>query len=126
MIDLQDILHMQNASIEDFGGEKGIRDPELLASALARPFQTFDGSELYPSVIEKAGALAESLIVNHPFVDGNKRIGFLAMFALLQEHAIVFSASEVELYDFIIRISTGALNITEIITWIRVHTKEER
>lgn len=126
MISIQDILHMQNASIEDYGGEKGERDPALLASALARPFQTFDGSELYPSAIEKAGALAESLIVNHPFVDGNKRIGFLAMFALLQEHAIVFTAGEAELYDFIILISTGKLNITEITTWIQAHTKEER
>lgn len=122
MISLDDILKLHNASIQDYGGTPGIRDAGLLASALARPFQTFDRKELYPTPIEKAAAIGESLIVNHPFIDGNKRIGVLTLFALLQEYKILLTAPAHDLYDFVIDMSTGVIHFEEIVDWLRLHT----
>lgn len=79
MITLHEILEYHTLSIKRFGGSDGVRDMGSLESAVARPFQTFDGAEFYATTIEKASAIGESLIVNHPFVDGNKRTGALAI-----------------------------------------------
>ena len=88
MILLKDILNLHKLSIEEYGGSDGLRDTDLLESAIARPFQTFNGKDLYPSIFEKAAALGESIIINHPFIDGNKRTGTIAMIALLQENGL--------------------------------------
>ena len=77
MILINDVLKLHEASINDFGGANGIRDLGLLESAIARPFQTFGGEYLYLTAFEKAAALGESLIINHPFLDGNKRTGII-------------------------------------------------
>ena len=69
MILLEDILNLHKYSIQKYGGSEGLRDSGLLESAIARPFQTFGGEDLYPSVFEKAAALGESLIINHPFIE---------------------------------------------------------
>ena len=82
MISVQQALQIHTIAIEKFGGADGIRDLNGLESALARPFQTFDAMDLYPSSFEKAAAIGESIIVNHPFIDGNKRTGYLMMEAL--------------------------------------------
>ena len=79
MILLDDILALHKKSIGDYGGAQGIRDSGLLESAIARPFQTFEEKDLYPTFYEKTAALDESLIKNHPFIDGNKRTGMTAM-----------------------------------------------
>jgi death on curing protein len=68
MILKADILKLHELSIKKYGGSQGIRDEGLLDSAIARPFQTFDGLDLYFSTIEKAAAIAESIIINHPFI----------------------------------------------------------
>ena len=75
MINIELVISLHGILIEKFGGSKGIRDYNALESAIARPFMTFDKEDLYPSPIEKAAALIESLISNDPFIDGNKRIG---------------------------------------------------
>ena len=72
MILLEEVLLLHEFSIKDFGGASGIRNIGLLESAIARPFQTFGGEDLYPSPFDKAAAIGESLIENHPFIDGNK------------------------------------------------------
>lgn len=77
MISVKDVFIIHNEVIKRFGGSFGVRDQDALESALARPFQSFGGEEFYPTSIEKATAIGESLIKNHPFIDGNKRIGFL-------------------------------------------------
>src|SRR5690349_1658245 len=74
---------VHNILIEQFGGALGLRDSGALASALSRPFQTFEGKELYPTPIQKAASLIESILSNHPFVDGNKRTGYVLMRLLL-------------------------------------------
>ncbi len=75
MIGISDVELIHQILIEKFGGSHGIRDKKMLESALARPFQTFDEKDLYQSPIEKAAALLESILINHLFIDGNKRIG---------------------------------------------------
>jgi death-on-curing protein len=122
MILIEDILNLHELSIKFYGGSSGVRDMGLLESAVARPFQTFGGEDLYPTIFEKAAALGESLIINHPFVDGNKRTGFLAMASLLQECGYKFTASEEDAYDATIDISTGKKAFGEIAKWLKQHS----
>ena len=117
------ILKLHELSIEKYGGLQGIRDEGLLDSAIARTFQTFEGVDLYFSTIEKAAAIAQSIISNHPFIDGNKRTGFLAMLALLKVGNINLIASEESAYQFMISISTGEIKFDEIIEWLKKNTK---
>lgn len=119
MISFDDILSLHEMSISDYGGSKGLRDKGLLESAIARPFQTFGGEYLYPSVVEKAAAIMESIIVNHPFVDGNKRTGVLAAITLLLEYSISLNASEEALYNFVIDVSTGKAKYDDIVKWLK-------
>lgn len=91
----------------------------LLESAIARPFQKFDGIDLYPTFFEKIAALAKSLRTNHPFVDGNKRTGMAAMYALLLENDTRLTASPDELYSLIIKISTSSISFEEIVSWLK-------
>ena len=126
MIDIADILLLHEKSIDDFGGSHGIRDIGLLEAALARPFQTFGGADLYPTIIEKAAALGESLIKNHPFVDGNKRTGLLAMLSFLIENQYLPKAEPDSLYNFVIEISTGTLSFDEIVAWLKTNTQEKQ
>ena len=72
MIELRDALNIHDILIDKFGGSRGVRDLGLLESALHRPFATFENQELYPSPIDKAAAVLESILINHPFIDGNK------------------------------------------------------
>lgn len=83
MISLDDAIRIHEILIEKFGGANGIRDKKLLESALNRPYHTFESKELYTTVTKKASAIIESIITNHPFIDGNKRFGYVAMKLLL-------------------------------------------
>ena len=73
MIELRDVLNIHNILIDKFGGSKGVRDQDSLESAIHRPFATFDNQDLYPTPADKSAAILESILINHPFVDGNKR-----------------------------------------------------
>ena len=122
MILLEDILMLHKFSIEKYGGSHGLRDSGLLESAIARPFQSFGGEDLYPSIFEKAAALGESLIINHPFIDGNKRTGTVAMIALLEENGLRLSIDQDDLYNFVVSISTGEKKFEEIVEWLKENT----
>ncbi len=76
-LNFQEVLELYNRIIEQSGGSAGIANLGSLESALAQPTMTFGGEELYPTIVEKASALSFSLIKNHPFIDGNKRIGII-------------------------------------------------
>ena len=119
MISKEEILRLHHLSISRYGGADGIRDEGLLESAITRSYQTFGGEDLYLTTYEKAGAIMESIIINHPFVDGNKRTGFLAMFALLQRGSIKLISSDKDIYSFIISISTGEIKFDDIVNWLK-------
>jgi len=119
MISIEDVKKIHKILIEQFGGVHGVRDAMALESALNRPFQTFDGNELYPSVLEKASALVQSMLVNHPFVDGNKRTGYTLLRLYLLKHGLDITASPDNKYEFIINIASGVFNYDDTLTWLR-------
>ena len=119
MISLKLAKELNEIIAKASGGSAGIRDEGSLLSALNRPFQTFDGQDLYPTALEKSAAIVESIIINHPFIDGNKRMGYAFMRLLLSEEGYELKASENETYNFIISIAEGKMNSEEIINWIK-------
>ena len=123
MITIKNILRLHELSIITYGGSQGIRDQGLMESAIARPYQTFGGEDLYPTVFEKAAALTESIIINHPFIDGNKRTGFLAMLIILEIGNLKITASNDATYNFTIQISTGEMKFEEILIWLKNNTE---
>ena len=123
MISEKEALEIHAILIERFGGSKGVRDKELLDSALNRPFQTFDGQELYSTTIEKAAAILESIVKNHPFVDGNKRTGYvLSRLMLMNEQLDIYTEQE-QKYQFVISISTGELSFDQIKEWLEKNSR---
>src|ERR1700694_4937727 len=102
MIDFKKAIYIHNVLIDDFGGSKGIRDLGGLEAALYRPYATFDQQDLYSTPIEKASAIFESIIINHPFIDGNKRTAYALMRLTLIESNFDIMASQNEKYEFAI------------------------
>jgi death-on-curing protein len=127
MIDLKTAESIHNILIDKFGGSKGIRDIGALQAVLARPYATFDQNDLYPTSIDKASALFESIIINHPFVDGNKRISYVLMRIILLHDNLDIVASQSEKYNFVISASKGESRYDEIKQWLKDHivTKNE-
>ena len=118
MISIKQAEHIHDTLIERFGGFKGIRDQNALIAALSRPFQTFDGKELYPSPLQKAAAVIESILKNHPFVDGNKRTGYVLMRLLLISNNYDIKADQKDKYNFVIKIASGKSNFNDIVYWL--------
>ena len=118
MITLEDALYMHHESIREFGGSSGIRDEGLLLAALSRPFQTFDQQDLYETPIDKAAAIFESLIINHPFMDGNKRTAYILMRTLLIVYDYDIMAFDNERYKMTIAASSGEIRFDEIKQWL--------
>ena len=126
MIQVTEVEQLHKLLIDNFGGSQGVRDREALASALLRPFQTFDGRDLYPSIIEKAASLIESILINHPFIDGNKRTGYFLLRLYLIYHHIDITASLDNRYEFVINIASGILKFDGIVAWLRTNTEEKK
>ena len=122
MISRYEAEQVHNILIQQFGGGKGIRDLGALESALSRPFQKFDNRDLYESIIDKAAALIESIITNRPFVDGNKRTGYVLMRLFLNKNGIDISATQEEKYNFVIKIAAGKSNFNDIVYWLKHFT----
>jgi len=116
---IDDVLKIHERLIEKYGGSKGIRDFGLLESSVSQPKMTFDEKELYPTLVEKAGILGYSLIRNHCFIDGNKRIGHasIEIFLLLNGFEIFCNMDEQE--EIIMSIARGELNKYEFFEWLR-------
>jgi len=123
MISEEEIELIHKTVIDFFGGSHGIRDLSALKSALARPFQTFDGKALHPTTIHRAAALIESILINHPFIDGNKRTGYVVMRSFLISNGLDILATQDEKYQFVISIASGERKIEDIIEWLNFHTK---
>ena len=119
MISIDEVINIHNLLIETFGGSKGIRDDSALQSAISRPFQTFQEKELYPTAVDKASAILESIISNHPFVDGNKRIGYVLMRLVLIENGYDIKTSEEEKFEFILDVAKREIKFDLIKSWIQ-------
>ena len=125
MISVSETIYIHDILIERFGGSSGIRDVGLLESALARPFQTFDGADLYPESIEKAADLIQSLLNNHPFVDGNKRTAYVLMRLILINDGYDIVASQEEKYQIVISASKGKARFDDIKIWIEAQLQRK-
>ena len=121
---LDEVLAIHHDQIERYGGSHGIRDLDLLISALARPQATFAGSDLYPDLFSKASALIHSLTLNHPFVDGNKRTAIVSTARFLFINGFVLKMSENELINLSLKIDSKNLDQDEVSTWLKKHSKE--
>jgi len=113
------ILEVHQRLLEESGGTFGVRDYGALESALAQPEMTFGGEDLYPTVIEKAGALAYSLCMNHPFVDGNKRVAHAAMEIFLVLNGFEINASVDEQEKLFLELASGKVKRDELVDWLR-------
>lgn len=121
MINLKQALSIHQILIEKFGGAKGVKDQGLLESALNRPYATFDQEDLYPTAIDKAAALLESILINHPFIDGNKRTGYVLMRLTLMDAEMDIEATQDEKYHLVIQVAEGKLKKCQIKEWIENH-----
>ena len=119
----EQVVKLHSSLIAKTGGMDGIRDQNLLDSALKSPFQTFGGNELYPDIFDKASQLCYSLVENHPFADGNKRIGVHLALLFLRLNNVTIEYSQIELIDFGLSIASGKMNKDEIKLWLLNHRK---
>jgi death-on-curing protein len=106
---------------EATGGSVGLRDEGLLDSALESAFSTFDGIELYPSKEEKAAKICHSLVSNHAFVDGNKRIGVYVMLSFLEINGIRIEADNDDVINLGLSVADGSMKYEDILAWIKKH-----
>ena len=117
------LLHQQ--LINEIGGSSGLRDEGLLESALAAPFQSFGGIDVYPSLQQRAARLAYGLVNNHPFVDGNKRIGAHTMLVFLALNGIELSYTQEELASLFIAVASGDKGYEDVLDWLISHEVEQ-
>ena len=117
----EQILMLHSQLIEEYGGSDGVRDYNLLDSALENPFQSFGGEELYPTLQAKAARLGYGLIKNHCMIDGSKRIGTHAMLVFLAINGIEIDYTQKELYETILAIADGSLEYEYLLKWILEH-----
>ncbi|MBA2304458.1 MAG: type II toxin-antitoxin system death-on-curing family toxin [Acidobacteria bacterium] len=113
------LLDLHRVLLRAFGGSEGLRDRGGLASAAARPSSTFGGEDLYPDLAAKAAALMHSLLLNHPFVDGNKRVGAAAAELFFRVNGLELDASDEELEAMTIAIATGDVEAEALAIWFR-------
>ena len=120
------VLYLYQQIIQHSGGTIGLRDEGLLESAVHRPRASFGGQDLYPDLFSKAGALGHSIISNHPFVDGNKRVGFEAMRLMLRLNGVDAHASLEATYEFVIDIAKGKLTEQGIADRLKRHSRQRK
>lgn len=115
------VLKLHQSLVEITGGAEGIYDDSMLDSALNAPFQIFDNVALFPSIIEKAARLGFGLIKNHPFIDGNKRIGAHTMLVFLELNGIHLSYNQEELYTIILGVASSINTYEDLLQWLYSH-----
>ena len=118
-LSLAQVLHLHQLQTGAYGGASGLRDRGGLESAVARPATTFGGEDLYPDAAAKAAALMHSLVLNHPFVDGNKRVGAHAAIVFLEANGWEFLATVDELVDVTLGVASGEIEAGSLTIWFR-------
>lgn len=119
---VQDIYELHIQLEKTFILASGIRDENLLASAVNTPFQTFMGNELYPSIYDKAAQLCYGIANNHPFTDGNKRTALHSMYVYLIINGFDITATQLDVENMIINVAAGNMTNTELAQWLRENT----
>jgi death on curing protein len=120
---LEELVWLHAVAVNEFGGSPGIRDRGILESALGRPLATFGGKNLYKTPFKRAAALAESIVLNHGFVDGNKRTGMYAMAAWLEREGYAIDAKRGEPRDLAVSIANRHFTIDGIAAWLHERSK---
>ena len=115
------VIMIHEQLIKETGRASGLRDEGMLESVLNTPFQTFGGEDVYPSLQQKAARLCFGLVKNHPFVDGNKRIGAHAMLVFLALNGVELQHSQEELSDIILQAAAGEIETKDLLNWILLH-----
>ena len=117
------VLLLHQLLTQETGGAAGVRDYNLLDSALESAFQTFDGKDLYPTKEEKAARLGFSLVSNHAFVDGNKRIGMYVMISFLEVNGIRMNVPIPEITRVGLALADGSMKYGDLLKWVRENEK---
>lgn len=112
------IIEIHQKMIEKTGGRKGIRDINILNSTISSIYQTFDGKDLYPTIIEKAARLCYQLNMNHAFIDGNKRIAMHMLALFLRMHDIEYRPSNQEVIDVGLSLASNKMNYNSLLEWV--------
>ncbi len=113
------VMLLHNIMTRETGGSAGLRDADLLDSALESAYQTFGGQELYPTVEEKGAWIGYALISNHAFVDGNKRIGMLTMTVFLELNGVRINPTNESFFETGIGVASGQMKYEDLLQWIR-------
>lgn len=121
LLTVEEITALHEKIIDRTGGSHGLRDQNLLESAVYSAMSGFEGNEIYPTIEEKAARLMFSLTNNHAFVDGNKRIGVFTMLMTLQLNNITIHYTQSELISFSLSVADGEIKYNEILNWIMEH-----
>jgi len=124
-LSLAQLLRLHEMQIRAFGGSTGVRDRGGAEAALARPQMTFGGEDLYPDIEAKAAALMHPLVMNHPFVDGNKRTGAAAAELFLNVNGVDLTAEDEELVDITLAIACGEAGAEALAIWLRQRSRRE-
>ena len=119
---IQDIYELHKQLEDEFVLSSGIRDESLLISAVNSPFQTFMGSDLYPSIYDKSAQLCYGIANNHPFTDGNKRTALHSMYVYLIINGFDITATQQDVENMIINVAAGNMTNTELVQWLRENT----
>ena len=123
---LNEVLEIHSRVIEQSGGIRGVQNIGALESSLAQPRMTFGGEDLYPTIVEKASALGFSIISNHPFTDGNKRVGHAAIEIFLILNGYEINATIDEQEEIILEVAGSNLGRVEFTEWLRDHIVEKK
>lgn len=123
-LSVEQVLALHRALVHEFGGSAGLRDRGALESAVARPAMTFGGEDLYVDLAAKAAALMHSLVLNHPFIDGNKRAGVAAAEFFLEYNRQIIDATDEELEAITLSVAEGTLEVEALAIWIRQRLTE--
>jgi death on curing protein len=121
---VKDVLLLHQMQIDGFGGSHGLRDLGLLESAVMRCQTTFDGVDLYKSLFDKGAALLHSLLMNHQFVDGNKRTAMFSVMTFIELNGYKFVAKKEEVVDYALYIENSQPEIDKISAWLKSHSEK--
>jgi death-on-curing protein len=118
-LSVEQVLDLHRDLVEDFGGMPAVRERGLLEAAVSRPAMTFGGEDLYGDLAAKAAALMHSLVLNHPFVDGNKRAGAAAAEFVVERNGSVVQATDEEFESVTLALAEGTVAVEALAIWFR-------